>query len=116
MTPREQAHLVHAIPKEAWHQVRVKRGQTNGRLTVHVIDLDERTSTTIYTVGEWMAHPLNRSNRPSKRRQEPDVGLVANFIHDMAEEMRKLSPAARKASLSLHLLAEAHRTEEVPAS
>lgn len=116
MTAREQTHLMRAIPKEAWRQVKVKRGRTNGRLTVHIIDVDGRSSTTIFTVGEWLAHPLRYNNRPRKRSAHEDYGLVANFLNDMAEEMRKLSPAARKASLALHAMAEAHRPEEVPIS
>lgn len=113
MTEREQAHLMRAIPKEAWRQVKVKRGRTNGEAVIHIRDVDGRASTTIATVGEWLAHPLRYNNRPSKRRQERDPGIVTDFLHDMASEMRKLSPAAREASLALHAMAEAHRTEEV---
>lgn len=74
MNEQEAAKLASRIKHEAWHQVKVKRGKTNGRFTFHIFDTQardrRRASTTIYTVGEWLAHPLNLLNKPRAQREE----------------------------------------------
>lgn len=76
MNDREAAKLASTIKKQAWHQVRVKVGRTNGRHTFNIYDTQandrRRASTTIYTEGEWLIHPLNSINKPTKK---PDKAL-----------------------------------------
>src|SRR5688572_32397418 len=74
MTTQEADKLAARIPKEAWHPVYTKRGTTNGKPTIHIIDKQKKDSTTIYSEGEWLVHPLNKRNRPSKQRE--DFNLV----------------------------------------
>lgn len=84
MNDREARQLAARVPKEAWHQVRVKIGRTNGRPTLHITDTEakdrSRASTTIYSEGEWLIHPLNHRNKPSKRRENVDLaGIQESF-------------------------------------
>jgi type 1 glutamine amidotransferase len=74
MNDREAAKFASTIKKQAWHQVRVKRGRTNGQHCFHIFDTEakdrRRASTTIYTEGEWLVHPLNSINRPTRKSDE----------------------------------------------
>ncbi len=75
MNDLEAQQLAARIPKEAWNQVRTKLGRTNGMPTIHIIDKQRKCSTTIFTEGEWLVHPLNKRNKASKKRVE-DVDLA----------------------------------------
>lgn len=75
MTPEQ---LVEEIKQSAWSRVEVKTNTTNGEPVFHVRDLEGRSSTTIRNYGEWLLHPLNKRNRPSRReRGELEEGLIA---------------------------------------
>jgi len=80
----EHKQLLERIPREAWHQVKVKPGRTNGRLCVHIRDTQpkdqRRASTTIYSLGEWLVHPLNKLNKPSAKREQS----LDEYIQDSA--------------------------------
>lgn len=73
MNPRDAERLAVRVRTEAASKVKVRLGRTNNRPCVHINDLDprdpSRSSTTIYSEGEWGVHPLNRSNRPTKAAQ-----------------------------------------------
>lgn len=105
MTVQESIKFAERIKREAWHQVKVKRGMTNGRFTFHIIDTqakDTRTaSTTIYTVGEWMAHPLNLLNKPQTKREEGLDEYITRFTHHTASiqaSVGRLTEAAVEAA------------------
>lgn len=82
MTDQEARNLAQRIPKESIRNASAKVGRTNGRPCIHVRDLDpadkSRSSDTIYTEGEWLAHPLNKRNRPAKH--EPDSELIIKEV------------------------------------
>lgn len=84
MNDREAQQFAQKIKKQAWHQVRVRVGRTNGMHTFHITDTQaadkSRASTTIYNEGEWLIHPLNSINRPTKR----DEGL-AEYVHEFTD-------------------------------
>jgi len=88
MTKLEQEQLLARIPREAWHQIKVKPGCTNGRFCVHIRDTQprdrSRASTTIYTMGEWLVHPLNKLNKPSAKREQTLDEYVKTFTQETA--------------------------------
>lgn len=102
MTEQEARKLAERIPKEAWHQVRTKRGHTNGKPTIHVIDTQGKTSETIYTEGEWLVHPLNKRNKPSRKREDDDLATVAKRFTRLTAQMQatmgRLGAAALEAA------------------
>ena len=69
MNRTEAVKLAQQIPREAWHQVRCKVGETNGQAVVHLHDTEERVSRNIASMGEWLADPLNKRNKPGN---DPD--------------------------------------------
>lgn len=77
MNEREAAKFASTIKKQAWHQVRVKIGRTNGQPCFHIYDTQpkdrSRASTTIYTEGEWLVHPLNSINKPTERKRDQEA-------------------------------------------
>lgn len=79
MTKQEAEALRKRIPKEAWHQVRAKLGQTNGQYLVHLHDTEAKSSVNISSLGEWIAHSLNKRNRPG-RESEPEPELRINQV------------------------------------
>lgn len=77
MNDREAAKFASTIKKQAWHQVRVKIGRTNGQHTFHIYDTQakdrRRASTTIYNEGDWLVHPLNSVNKPTVRKRDEEA-------------------------------------------
>lgn len=88
MNKTEHRQLLTRIPREAWHQVKVKAGCTNGRLCIHIRDTQpknrRRASTTIYTMGEWLVHPLNKLNKPTAKREQSLDEYVKTFVQETA--------------------------------
>ena len=88
MNNREAAKFADRIKRQAWHQVRVKRGKTNGAHTFHIVDLEakdkRRASTTIYTVADWLVHPLNKLNKPQEKRDQTLDEYVKTFTQETA--------------------------------
>lgn len=101
MNDREAAKLASTIKKQAWHQVRVKVGRTNGQPCFHIYDTQaddrRRASTTIYTEGEWLVHPLNSINRPAKkpdRTLEDFTNEFTSFTAGFQATMGRLTEVA----------------------
>jgi hypothetical protein len=90
-------------------------GQTNGRFVIHITDKSppdkSRASTTIYSAGDWLGHPLNKLNTPSKRKQETEGidGFIEKFTKHTAAlntAMGHLSSKAVKAAAAMTDLQE----------
>jgi hypothetical protein len=118
MNEREAAKFAATIKKQAWHQVRVKIGRTNGKPTFHIFDTQAKdtrlASTTIYTEGEWLVHPLNSINRPTKK---PDKALddftneFVSFTAGFQASMGRLTEAAVAAAAKMADYRVGHETE-----
>lgn len=65
--------LAEEVAQSAWRNVKVKVGRTNGEPVIHINDLEGRESWTIRNLGEWLVHPLNIRNRPTRREREKEV-------------------------------------------
>lgn len=120
MNDYEAAKLASTIRKQAWHQVRVKVGRTNGRHTFHIFDTqanDRRcASTTIYTEGEWIVHPLNSINKPTQKRSDDErlAEYGREFTHITAgiqASLGRLTEAAIAAAAAMADYKVVHETE-----
>lgn len=75
--------LATRVAKES-DDVRVKFGETNGKVCLHLIVVGgRRYSNTIFTEAEWSDHPENKYNRPRRREvseqvDEAIISAVAN--------------------------------------
>ena len=84
MTRSATADLAARVKREANRSVKIKTGTTNGQGVVHVATKDHpKVSVTLHSLGEWMAHDLNKLNvpaRPAKkkgsRKDEADQATV----------------------------------------
>lgn len=110
MTHIQRANLVRRIRTEAARGAYIKLGKTNGRLTIHITDKNppdkSRATTTIYSESDWLAHPLNKLNQPSRRKREQDEALesIKNFTENTAAlnvAMGHLTPAAVAAAAAM---------------
>lgn len=72
MTRSATADLATRVKREANRPVKVKTGTTNGQGVVHVATKDQpKVSVTLRSLGDWMAHDLNKLNappRPAKKK------------------------------------------------
>ncbi len=110
MNEREAAKFAQTIKRQAWHQVKVKRGKTNGKHTFHIIDTEAKdtrlASTTIYTVADWLVHPLNSINKPQTKKPLEDGDLAqftrefTSFTAGLQATMGRLTEAAVAAAAS----------------
>ncbi len=108
MNDREAAKFASTIKKQAWHQVRVKVGRTNGKPTFHIYDTQakdrRRASTTIYTEGDWLVHPLNSINKPTQKKEQTldeYIGEFTSLTAGIQASMGRVTEAAIAAASKL---------------